>query len=537
MTARTAGDDGRAPIGSVDHRTDRLISASFRHDARHARMHWSDELFALLGLEPGDVVPTPAMLARHVHPDDRGEWDRAVADALADSRPVSVWHRVVTTRGRTRNAHTVMRADRADGATVLLGVLTDVTEPLRDTYSQQLHEAVERSAQSRSIIDQAKGMLMATLDLDDQQAFDLLRWHSSFSNIKVRDVSRTVVDRMAAADVDGTSPRLRMTKVLDRLAQRRSTVPEARVDGWISNPAVPDDLPVSARISDALLPRTLVRAVAAAGVSITIADFTQPDQPLVYVNPAFERLTGYSAAEILGRNCRFLQGADTDPDQVAAIRQAVDNGQEILTLLRNYRRDGTAFWNELHMSAVRTASGRLTHYIGYQMDVTERVERDLQLERLAYRDAATDLPNRAAAHRQLQEWLDEELPAFSVVLVRLLTPSAAAYLADDPETVGRAVVAAAAERLQDALPPGTFLARIDDERFLAALPAEPPAAGTVEAAFAVPVEHPYGAHPVSVEVGVARYPGDGRIWSELLAAAGEDAERSAGSSPVQGATV
>jgi PAS domain S-box-containing protein len=90
------------------------------------------------------------------------------------------------------------------------------------------------------------------------------------------------------------------------------------------------------------------------------------------VNSGFERLTGYSAAEVLGRNCRFLQGPDTDPDTAAVIRRALSERRECTVEILNYRKDGTTFWNRLSLTPVRDHHGQVTNYIGVQSDVTAR---------------------------------------------------------------------------------------------------------------------------------------------------------------------
>ncbi|NDJ62341.1 MAG: PAS domain-containing protein [Chloroflexi bacterium] len=120
------------------------------------------------------------------------------------------------------------------------------------------------------------------------------------------------------------------------------------------------------------------RALGASSCGITIADATQPDMPLIYINDAFERLTGYDRGAVLGRNCRFLQGDDRDQPQVDEIRDALRAGRDCKVVLRNYRKDGTLFWNELFMSPVYD-SGALTHYVGVQTIVTDRVQYQDQL--------------------------------------------------------------------------------------------------------------------------------------------------------------
>jgi PAS domain S-box-containing protein len=116
----------------------------------------------------------------------------------------------------------------------------------------------------------------------------------------------------------------------------------------------------------------LERAIAASSNGIAISDVSQPDNPIVYVNPRFEAMTGYLLAEIIGRNCRFLQGNDTEQPAIAEIREAVKQGKECAVILRNYRKDGTMFWNQLSISPVRDASGRLTNYIGILTDISDR---------------------------------------------------------------------------------------------------------------------------------------------------------------------
>lgn len=114
-------------------------------------------------------------------------------------------------------------------------------------------------------------------------------------------------------------------------------------------------------------------AMDASSCGITIADIRQPDQPLIYVNDAFVTITGYSREEVLHRNCRFLQGMNRDQTGVDKIRRAIREGAHCTVLLRNYRKDGTLFWNELIMSPIYTA-GVLTHFVGIQNDVTAREE-------------------------------------------------------------------------------------------------------------------------------------------------------------------
>lgn len=122
-------------------------------------------------------------------------------------------------------------------------------------------------------------------------------------------------------------------------------------------------------------------AIASVSSGVTIADARHPDLPLIYVNRGFERITGFSAKEAVGRSCRFLQAHDRDQEQLDVLREALRKGDPCNVRLRNYRKDGRLFWNELHISPVRTAEGELTHFIGIQIDVTDRVRAAEEMRR------------------------------------------------------------------------------------------------------------------------------------------------------------
>lgn len=105
--------------------------------------------------------------------------------------------------------------------------------------------------------------------------------------------------------------------------------------------------------------------------SVLITDPYQEDNPITYANKALENLTGYTNEEVIGRNCRFLQGPDTDPAAVAKIRNAIDKRESVTVTLKNYRKDGTAFWNELTVSPVNDAAGETVNFVAIQHEVID----------------------------------------------------------------------------------------------------------------------------------------------------------------------
>jgi PAS domain S-box-containing protein len=125
----------------------------------------------------------------------------------------------------------------------------------------------------------------------------------------------------------------------------------------------------------------LARAVASASDGVIITDPNQPDNPIIYANPASLEITGYEADEVIGRNCRFLQGSDTDPQMVVQIRDCIVQGRECKVTLLNYRKDGQPFWNDLKISPVFSDEGDLLYFVGIQTDITERKRAEEERDR------------------------------------------------------------------------------------------------------------------------------------------------------------
>lgn len=150
--------------------------------------------------------------------------------------------------------------------------------------------------------------------------------------------------------------------------------------------------------------------------AVAVTDARAGDHPLVYVNPAYESLTGYSRDELLGRNCRFLQGDDGDQPYRHVMRTALNEGEAAMGLIENVRKDGSRFWNLIRLSPVRDDNGELTHYLGVMRDISEFLARQSagdhpdfnalgeQLAHLIVTDPLTGVANR----RQFDEVLGRE---------------------------------------------------------------------------------------------------------------------------------
>jgi len=180
------------------------------------------------------------------------------------------------------------------------------------------------------------------------------------------------------------------------------------------------------------------RAVVATDISFTISDPSLPDHPLVWVNPAFTQTTGYPYEDVVGRNCRFLQGDGTDRAAVEEIRTAIRERRAGTVTLLNYRKDGLAFWNKLSLSPVFDPDGRLANYVGVQADVTAKVllEREREEAYRAEREARAESERTqrrlillAEATTKLSATLDVETALRH--LARFAVPGLAAWSAVD----------------------------------------------------------------------------------------------------------
>ena len=160
-------------------------------------------------------------------------------------------------------------------------------------------------------------------------------------------------------------------------------------DGLELDPADADDRDVDADVADLAIDMSPLfqQALEQTRMAVGITDPHQPDNPLVYVNRAFVELTGYEREEVVGRNCRFLQGPGTDPAHAADLRDALEAREVRVVEILNTRKDGSTFWNSLHVGPIYNDAGELTHFYGSQWDVTDLV---LKRERIALQDEVAE---------------------------------------------------------------------------------------------------------------------------------------------------
>ena len=291
----------------------------------------------------------------------------------------------------------------------------------------------------------------------------------------------------------------------------------------------------------------LAAAVAAMSNGVVLVDCARPALPITFVNPGFERLTGYRAVEVIGRNCRFLQGPETDPNAVAAIRAAIAAGEGITTRLLNYRKDGTPFWNELILSPIVDQTGTPGRYVGIQNDVTAEVSAqedvarkvrqldamhqslraaNADLERLAYYDALTGLPTRRLFHDRATHALAHAKRTGTMLAFLFVDLDGFKQVNDQlGHAVGDEVLQQVADRLHGALRDSDTLARLGGDEYILLLDTGVSPQSVVQVcrrlsdALAPPFEVAGRAVQLGLSIGTSLYPDDGGDLNTLMRAA------------------
>ncbi|MCW5626343.1 MAG: PAS domain S-box protein [Burkholderiales bacterium] len=305
---------------------------------------------------------------------------------------------------------------QTEDGNVVIAVARDITERLRaEAESLRFRAAMEVAADAIFLLDREtlrfidvnqRACDMLGMSREELLQMEPLELDVGVTRYQYEQLMDQAVARMPEPSPAGPDRYLRRKDgTIVPLAIRRT----ARViDGRTVIVAIARDVTADRRAEEALRLRT--RAVEASDNAIMIVDVRRAEHPIEYVNPAFERMTGYSPAEALGQNARFLHGDDIDQPDLLRLKETVLSGDEGRVVLRNYRKDGTLYWNQLTVSPVRDEAGIITHYVGISVDVSETVAHRHELEHRANHDVLTGLANRglledrlkvalAAAHR------------------------------------------------------------------------------------------------------------------------------------------
>ncbi|WP_165390877.1 putative bifunctional diguanylate cyclase/phosphodiesterase [Pseudoduganella lutea] len=268
------------------------------------------------------------------------------------------------------------------------------------------------------------------------------------------------------------------------------------------------------------------RALLAASNGIVITRHEGRDNPIEYVNPAFERISGYTAVEAINHDSRFMAAHDMDNEQRAYLASAIAAHRAATVVFRNKRKNGELFWNHLSVTPVRDQGGHVTHFIGIIEDITALKQRTSQLEHLVTHDPLTGLANRLLLRDRLEHALQAAQRADDKVAVILMDLNKFKEINDTMgHSAGDMVLKQVAQRLQSALRESDTVARLGGDEFVMVLAAQPNLRYTlkmierIRRAMAPEMDIDGRLLSVGASMGVAVWPDDGRTAGDLLHAA------------------
>nr|WP_307728156.1 EAL domain-containing protein [Massilia terrae] len=265
------------------------------------------------------------------------------------------------------------------------------------------------------------------------------------------------------------------------------------------------------------------RALHAASNGIVITRCAGKDHPIEYVNPAFERITGYPAEEVIGRDSRFMAAPDLDAAERLEVRTALEAHRAVNVVFRNARKNGELFWNELNITPVADDNGAVTHFIGIINDVTASKQRTAHLEHEVNHDALTGLANRNLLWDRLEQAVHLAQRHKSLVATVLIDLDNFKSINDSfGHEAGDVVLQVVAKRLQKAVRDSDTVARLSGDEFVLVLVNQPSLRYTlrmierVRASLVMPVAFNRREIPVGASLGVAVFPHDGATAAELV---------------------
>jgi diguanylate cyclase (GGDEF)-like protein/PAS domain S-box-containing protein len=268
------------------------------------------------------------------------------------------------------------------------------------------------------------------------------------------------------------------------------------------------------------------RALHAASNGIAIAGSDGADHPIEYVNPAFERISGYSAAEIVGRDARFMAAPGMDAVEREQVHQALAERRAVNVVFRNLRKSGELFWNDLHITPVHDDHGKVSHFIGVIVDVTAARQRTAHLEHEVNHDALTGLANRNLLWDRLNQAVHLATRNKSLVATVLIDLNNFKTINDTfGHEAGDVVLKVVARRLEASVRDSDTVARLSGDEFVLVLVNQPSVRFTLRMierlrqGLTLPVSFNNKEIPVGASIGVALFPHDGSSVTELVRAA------------------
>lgn len=377
---------------------------SWEFDLLAQKLTWSEENFRIFGLDPTKPEPTYAELLQLIHPDDQASWHKSAEQVFANGGLYACDFRIVQPNGQIRYAEGRAEALINEQGQVirLFGTTVDITERRQAEEQLRWQEALLRSMTDASplafyvVNNRTDTILYFNHRFCEIWGIEHLEEQMQQGILKNNDIIPDCLPLLANVSAFAESCKPLQSEenrvvvedeiafVNERTIRRFSAQVRDGEDRYFGRLYIFEDITQRKQAEERL--RLLERAVAASNNGILISDAQVPDHPVIYVNSGFERITGYTKEEVIGKNCRFLQGSDKAQPALEKLRHAIISGSETQVVLRNYRKNGSLFWNEFCITPVHDETGSLTHFIGVQTDISDRKQAEEALRQSEVRE-------------------------------------------------------------------------------------------------------------------------------------------------------
>lgn len=372
---------------------------------------WSDEIYHIFGVRPGEFEPTYENFLERVHPDDRQKVQNGVDRAVMDRQPYDLVHRIVLRDGTVLFAHEkgTVRYDLAGRSVKMVGTVQDITP------RQRMEDAIRESEQRfRSIFNSVHDGILVT-DVETRRFFLVNETICSMLGYRHRELSSCGQEDVHLAeelpDLYGQQERLRAGEVTAvrevRLRRRDGTVFSADMG---LTPMVLEGrnyvIGLYRDITEQKKSMEELRMLSAViEHSVNVVFITNREGNIEYVNPTFERITGWIKEEAIGRNPRILASGHTTRAEYEEMWSVISSGRTWRGAFQNRKKDGRYYWGNSVVTPISNDKGEITHFLAVQEDITERKIAEDRLEYLAAYDELTGLLNRGRFMENVQEWI------------------------------------------------------------------------------------------------------------------------------------
>jgi diguanylate cyclase (GGDEF)-like protein/PAS domain S-box-containing protein len=488
---------------------------------------WNANCAALFGLAAAQALGQPFSVL--LAPGSRTGWAKCWEAMVSSGRPGDVTVEVPASGGPTSFnlapqagadgafqgcivSVTSTRADESEAARVGRTPMSAIVEMFPGTFYALNHER-------RFVLWNRNLERLSELTPDELAAANALEFFDIKDRPRVSEAIRRVFDEGAEVQVEA-----------EHLTRSGREIPMLLCGTRV--PCIGGDylfgmgLDISERRAQEQQLRLRERALHAASNGIVIAGCDGRDHPIEYVNPAFERITGYSAAEALGRDSRFMAAPGVDAGERAELHAALAERRACHVVFRNQRKNGELFWNDLNVTPVTDESGRVSHFIGIINDVTASKQRTAHLEHEVNHDPLTGLANRNLLWDRLEQALHLAQRHKSLVAAVLIDLNNFKCINDTfGHEAGDVVLKVVAKRLLASVRDSDTVARLSGDEFVLVLVNQPSLRYTLRmierlrAGLTMPVSFNRKEIPVGASLGVAVHPHDGATAADLIRAA------------------